>query len=101
MTRKKPPAIAYHWSPTIHRDSIKASGLKVNHGGITRSKPTVCLSPTPLDAWSLSAGMRDPDSWDLWQVKVPATAFWRSDGEPELRTFTDIPAEHVTYVATA
>ncbi|MDF3316457.1 hypothetical protein [Rhodococcus sp. C3V] len=45
--------------------------------------------------------MRDPDSWDLWQVKVPATAFWRSDGYPELRTFTDIPAEHVTYVATA
>lgn len=100
MTRKKPPTIGYHWSPTIHRDSIKAWGLRVSDGGITRGKPTVCLSPTPGDAWWLSAGMRDPADWDLWQVQVPADAFWRSDGYPELRTFTNIPADELTYIAS-
>lgn len=95
------PKFAYHWSPSINRFGIHRDGLKPSNGGITDSRPTVCMSPTMQDAWNLSAALRDDTDWDLWHVEVPFDAFWRSDGYPEIRTFCRISTEFVTLLYSA
>lgn len=98
MTAKPLPDVAFHWSPRKNRADIQALGLLCRDGGITRSKWTVCMSPTAEDAWSLLGSRRIEHEWDLWEVRVPTGAFWRADGYPEIRTFTDIPASAVQLV---
>lgn len=98
--RKPLPSFAYHWAPVACRESIARTGLIVSPGGITASRPTVCMSPSPIDAWTLSGDLRDKDSYDLWQVKVPEGAFWRADGFPEIRSFVDIPPADLIWVAS-
>ena len=92
------PRFAYHWSPSRYRTSIQEHGLRPTPGGITDGKTTVCLSPSPPEAWKLSGALREETEWDLWKVRVPAHAFWRSDGEAELRTFFAIPADDVKLI---
>jgi len=103
-------ALAYHWSPTSHRESVTARGLRIrqasSHAPIRY--PMICLCLDPLSAWSMSGGtfVTDERYWDLWAVRISdlrhGVEVIPNDDRTirELRTYRSIPAKAVRYVAT-
>ena len=104
-----PDTLAYHWSPTARRESIKTTGLRIRQLSVHAPirYPLVCLTLDPLTAWAASGGtfITDENSWDLWAVYAGELGGFEvipNDDRTirELRVYKSIPARHVAYVAT-
>jgi hypothetical protein len=107
--------IAYHWSPCTRREAIAREGLKVGAPPCVNAEEFgeghrnlwVSVSPTPSQAWYLSAGAlyvggfpTESDHWDLYEVDIKGLEVERRrDDYPELYVYDNIPAHAVRRVA--
>lgn len=106
--------VGYHWSPSTRRAGIEERGLVIGAVPVINSvegqeyrNPWVSVSPTPSQAWWLSAGavavggMAPPESklWLLWEVDISGLAA-TSDGVlyREWRVLQDIESQRVKLV---
>ena len=106
--------VGYHWSPRTRRASIHAHGLvigarpAVNGVEDLHLNPWISLSPTPSQAWLLSAGAiacggfeSECPTWDLWEADLTdAHADYISNGYPELRVLQNISSDRLTWIAS-
>jgi hypothetical protein len=83
----------YHWSPADRREQIAAEGLRPDCRPVCHSEraPVLCLSPSPSQAWALSAAVfGEPGvDWDCWQVTLGG------EDDVEVRAFTGNRIEEV------
>ncbi|WP_293003357.1 hypothetical protein [Mycobacterium sp.] len=107
-------AVGYHWAPANRRASIADEGLRIGCrpavNGIEddHRNPWISLSPTPAQAWMLSAGAlaiggfrSEATEWDLWQTDVTGIDVHRCAGDyPEIRVLQPIPKNRVAWVAS-
>lgn len=99
----------FHWSPAARRPAIQRRGLRINSTPAVQSFRCgyICLSQSPSQAWSLSAGVfgERGEEWDCWQVsldhhdEVHVREFWGNRME-ELRVHNHIPKSRVWLVGS-
>ena len=84
-------AVAYHWSPSTRRTSIRTRGLvigaapSVNGVEDDHRNPWISLAPTAAQAWWLSGGALEGGGfavehpvWDLWEADLTdIEGIWR------------------------
>jgi hypothetical protein len=81
-------AFDFHWSPTSRRADIHAEGLRIGCRPVVNGveddhrNPWISLSPTPWQAWDLSAGAlavgrftSESPLWDLWRADLTASNY--------------------------
>lgn len=105
--------IAYHWSPSTRRDAIEREGLRIGSepsvNGVEDDHRNgwVSVSPTPSQAWWLSAGAlhiggfgSEAPIWDLYEVDIADLSVERRQGDyPEFYVHENVASERVTRVA--
>lgn len=100
----------FHYSPADRFEAIRRDGLVPGKPPAiaTEPQPFVCLSPDPVQAWTLSGGtgleVRPTHLWDLWMVRldeqdeVHVRPTWGGVIE-EVQVHNTIPPERVWWVA--
>lgn len=107
-------AVAYHWSPSTRRTSIRTRGLvigaapSVNGVEDDHRNPWISLAPTAAQAWWLSGGALEGGGfavehpvWDLWEADL--TDIEHTPGRPdypEIRVRGDIPSDRLTWIGS-
>lgn len=107
-------AIAYHWSPSTRRASIRRRGLvigatpAVNGVEDDHRNPWISLAPTPALAWWMSGealegggfAAEDP-VWDLWEVNLAGIEHTTgTPSYPEITVPSCIPPDRLTWIGT-
>jgi len=99
----------YHWSPMGRREQIRAEGLVPNCSPVCHSAtaPVLCMSPSPSQAWALSAAVfGDPwTDWDCWQVSLGGddqveVREFQGNRIEEVRVSTSIPPSRLWRIGT-
>lgn len=107
-------AVGYHWAPTSRRAAIESEGLRigcrpaVNGVEDDHRNSWISLSPTPAQAWTLSAGAlaiggfpSEAPAWDLWQADLTGVEVRRCEGAyPEVRALQPVPPARLVWIAS-
>jgi hypothetical protein len=107
-------AVGYHWAPTSRRAAIEIEGLRigcqpaVNGVEDDHRNPWISLSPSPAQAWILSAGAlaiggfpSEAPAWDLWQADLTGVEVQRCKGDyPEVRSLQPVPPARLVWIAS-
>jgi len=106
--------VGYHWSPVSRRAAIFLDGLRpgcqptVNGIQDDHRNPWISLSPTPSQAWTLSAGAlavggfsSEAAVWDLWQADLSSLEVrCCDDSYPEIRVLEPIAPPQLMWIAS-
>lgn len=106
--------VGYHWSPSSRRAAIQAGGLRIGCRPVVNGiqddhgNPWVSLSPTPWQAWDLSAGAlavggfpSESPLWHLWQADLTGLELRRGgDNYPEVRVLQPVPTTQLMWIAS-
>lgn len=108
--RRRRVFLLFHWSPRSRREQIQREGIRVGSEHACHSDgwraPYTCWGDWPVFAWTYSAAQTSKRQlWDLWVVRSDrvGTITYRGDmrgqSPAELRTWQDIPASALAWVA--
>jgi hypothetical protein len=107
-------AVGYHWSPTSRRAAIHAVGWRIGCRPVVNGiqddprNSWISLSPTPWQAWALSAGAlavggfpSESPLWDLWRADLTGLELRRCDDSyPEVRVLQPVSTTQLRWIAS-